>query len=157
MNRDHPLKDKIGRLGEQLVSRCLETQGWITLHHRWYSRWGEIDLITQAKSSDTLAFVEVKTRSQGNWDAEGILAITPQKQAKLCQTAALFLCEYPELANFSCRFDVALVSYRRNKNNSNQDLELVTSNQPIVLGQPIVWEGYQFILHNYVESAFYCS
>ncbi|MGK7876027.1 MAG: YraN family protein [Xenococcaceae cyanobacterium] len=145
---------KIGKLGEQLVAQWLEAQGWLILHHRWYCLWGEIDLIAQPKSSEILVFVEVKTRSRGNWDADGLLAITLQKQAKLCRTAAQFLAEYPDLANLPCRFDVALVNYRRSKQPSNYKSDRHYPNQSITIGQPIFWEGYQFILHNYIESAF---
>ena len=143
---------KIGKLGEQLVAQWLEAQGWIILHHRWHCTWGEIDLIAQPKSSDALVFVEVKTRSGGNWDADGLLAITSQKQTKLCRTAALFLAEYPDLANFPCRFDVALVSYRRSQQSSKERSD--RPHQSIILGKPIFWEEYQLTLQNYIESAF---
>lgn len=120
----------------------------------------------------SLAFVEVKTRSSGNWDADGRLAITPQKQAKLWQAAQLFLAKYPELANLPCRFDVALVSYQRvspcsrrvssasiSEHNSNLSSSPVASAKatqplPIQLGQPIFTAGYRLILQDYIQSAF---
>jgi putative endonuclease len=85
----------IGLLGEELVIQWLQSTGWVILHHRWRCRWGEIDIIARLepqKKSDKyplpshsfpmLVFVEVKTRSRGNWDLGGLLSITQQKQAK---------------------------------------------------------------------------
>jgi putative endonuclease len=174
----------IGELGEQLVAGWLQAQDWVILHHRWRCRWGEIDLIAQREErgskgklesggvrefapitpSPLLAFVEVKTRSRGNWDADGLLAITPQKQAKLWQTAQMFLAERPDLANLACRFDVALVSCQRVSPGSRCDrTDFSCSSEtmgkaiqvpPIQLGQPILLAGYRLILQDYIQSAF---
>jgi putative endonuclease len=97
----------IGTLGEDLVTNWLEQYGWKIRHRRWHCRWGEIDII--AESGATLAFIEVKTRSQGNWDAGGRDAITSRKQQKLWRTAQMYLAQYPEVADCDCRFDVAIV------------------------------------------------
>lgn len=147
MTRRDISKDTIGRLGEQLVSQWLEAQEWIILSRRWYSRWGEIDIVARSKAANVLAFVEIKTRSQGNWDADGALSITPVKQTKLCTAAALFLGEYPDFADYSCRFDVALVSCKKIGDRHYYNHSLYP---------PIIWEKYQFILHSYIESAFDC-
>jgi putative endonuclease len=104
-------RQDIGKLGEELVERWLIERGVKILQRRWRWRRGEIDTI--AIEGDTLLFVEVKTRSSENWDADGLLAITPQKQQKLVQTAELFLLKYPHLVELSCRFDVAIVHYQR--------------------------------------------
>lgn len=107
----------IGTLGEDLVAQWLQSTGWIVLHRRFSCRWGEIDIIAQFQDAKldnlTLAFIEVKTRSSGNWDAGGRSAITVQKQAKLWRTAQMFLSEYPEKADYPCRFDVAIVYCQR--------------------------------------------
>jgi putative endonuclease len=130
------MNHQIGKLGEQLVARWLEERGWNILYHRWRCRWGEIDLIVQSPPPIVMAFVEVKTRSQGNWDGGGLLAINVNKQEKLRQAAALFLAEYPQWEQIPCRFDVALVSCQKQGTNSDSS------------GQE-----YQLILQEYIEAA----
>ncbi|MDZ8135074.1 MAG: YraN family protein [Nostoc sp. DedQUE04] len=36
-----------GELGEDLVAQWLQSTGWIILHRRFSSRWGEIDIIAE--------------------------------------------------------------------------------------------------------------
>ena len=69
-----------GKKGEEVVAQWLISRGGKVLHQRWRWKRGEIDLI--AIESNTLLFIEVKTRNRSNWDADGLLAITPQKQAR---------------------------------------------------------------------------
>ncbi|MGQ4645938.1 YraN family protein [Lyngbya aestuarii] len=163
----------VGELGEQLVAQWLHQQNWLILHQRWRCRWGEIDLIIQQdpaklKAKDQLqpllAFVEVKTRSRGNWDADGLWAITPKKQAKLWRTAELFLGEYPEKQNLPCRFDVALVSClrlsqtcHRQKNDLLLPLTVESGARqisPVEFGQPVSVAGYRLLLQDYIPAAF---
>jgi putative endonuclease len=99
-----------GKQGEEVVAQWLKERGGEILHHRWRWRRGEIDLI--AIESDTLLFIEVKTRNRSNWDADGLLAITPQKQATIVRSAELFLLKHPQLAEYPCRFDVAIVRHQ---------------------------------------------
>ena len=99
-----------GKQGEEVVAQWLIARGCKILHHRWRWRRGEIDLI--GIEADTLLFIEVKTRNRSNWDADGLLAITPQKQARIVRTAELFLLKHPYLAEHPCRFDVAIVRHQ---------------------------------------------
>lgn len=174
-SQSNPAPCKAGRLdagawGEDLVIRWLQTQGWVVLHQRWHCRWGELDIIahnptpsTESAQPTELIFVEVKTRSAGNWDEDGLLAITPKKQAKLWQAAQLFLATYPEFADFPCRFDVALVKYRLLKHHSLKDKQpryMVDEGQfshcyslPPVPGQLTSAIAYEFILQDYLPAA----
>ncbi len=132
-----------GKQGEEIVAQWLIDRGGKILHHRWRWKRGEIDLI--AIESDTLLFIEVKTRKRSNWDTDGLLAITPQKQAKILTTAALFLAKYPQLAEYPCRFDVAIVRHQP------------THHQ--ILGTPLhtaidVAAGERLLLVDYLADAF---
>lgn len=148
---------KIGDLGEQLVSRWLQLQNYQILQQNWRCRWGEIDLIAQNHNSNEIVFVEVKTRADRNWDANGLLAITTTKQQKLLKTASVFLAAYPHLADFPCRFDVALVNYHSfNKTASKrfkEDLDL-TSIPQIDINRPVAIEDVRLTLKEYFQNAF---
>lgn len=135
---------EVGQLGEEIVAAWLKAREWEILHHRWHCRWGEIDLVARSPEP-ILIFVEVKTRSSGNWDANGLLAITPQKQAKLWKTAELFLTQSLDCAELPCRFDLALVHYKR-------VLDSVAVSSPVVLHQPVSRSGYEFVLQDYLEG-----
>ena len=139
----------IGKIGEQFVAQWLTSQGWQILHERWRSPWGEIDLIAQQLDINIVIFVEVKTRKTRNWDQDGILAVTPQKQAKIRQTADYFLGEYSQFSNFFCRFDVALVHHQPVNQSCSNNSDLI-----IKIGKPVQWQGYQLTLLDYIEAAF---
>ncbi len=148
----------LGSAGEDLVAQWLESQGWIILHRRWRCRWGEIDIIAQHDGAANkvenssfygkLTFVEVKTRSPGNWDAGGRSAIAPQKQLKLWRAAQMFLVKYPQKADYSCQFDVAIVS-----------CQLRTIETPVVaVTQKALatscFREHDLILQEYIHAAF---
>ncbi|BAZ32808.1 hypothetical protein NIES4074_53150 [Cylindrospermum sp. NIES-4074] len=150
-------QSSIGLLGEDLVAQWLQSTGWVILHRRFSCRWGEIDIIAQYEGGatpnnntqkSTLAFVEVKTRSSGNWDAGGRSAITPQKQAKICSTATMFLTQYPEKADYPCRFDVAIVHCQRI---SNKQSLVTVSPEPLA---SLSTDGYKLKLQEYILAAF---
>lgn len=177
----------LGSVAEALVAQWLRQQGWQILHRRWHCRWGELDLIAllpHPTVASSLAFVEVKARRRGNWDADGLLALTPQKQQKLWKTASLFLADYPHLADLPCRFDVALVHSRSlprapqriarpipqaeppslPKQTRRYALRAgkptpphqlsIQIAEPIQLGLSVAIAGYQLTLQQYIPNAF---
>jgi putative endonuclease len=151
----------IGTAGENLVAQWLESQGWKILHRRWRYHRGEIDIIAQKDElgevsvsnvvlspSPILAFVEVKTRSQGNWDAGGRSAIALKKQTTISRTAQMFLAHYPDKADYSCRFDVALVCCQQ----KSKELAALTLTQQAIASSLVA--GYLLTLTEYIPAAF---
>jgi putative endonuclease len=132
-----------GELGEEVVAQWLMASGGKILHRRWRWRRGEIDTI--AIAAETLLFIEVKTRDRWNWDADGLLAITPQKQAKLVSSAELFLAKYPQLAEYPCRFDVAIVRH--------QPIHLPISDRYLHISTDLAG-GKRLLLLDYLPGAF---
>ncbi len=144
-------KTELGTLGETLVAQWLESKGWRQCDRQWHCRWGELDLVMAKGPADNrgqLAFVEVKTRSQGNWDAYGLMAITRSKQAKLWKAAQLYLLKHPQWAEATCRFDVALVACHR-------QLPPLASSAPHSSSPHLELEdGRHLVLQDYIEQAF---
>jgi putative endonuclease len=162
----------IGALGEDLVAKWLTQSGWNILHRRWRCRLGEIDIIAEGGiggsvkgevkeiylssntsptpyfplSTPTLAFIEVKTRSAGNWDAGGRDAVALRKQQKIWRTAQVFLTKYPQKADYTCRFDVAIVF-------SQKISKKVGVSEPQSLAA-IAVSGYHLTLQEYIVGAF---
>jgi putative endonuclease len=157
----------IGALGEDLVAKWLTECGWNILHRRWRCRLGEIDIIAESGiekkgekgsshisptpysplSTPTLAFIEVKTRSTESWDAGGRDAVALRKQQKLWRTAQVFLTKYPQKADYSCRFDVAIVF-------SQEMSKKVKVSQPSQSLAVITVPGYNLTLQEYIPAAF---
>jgi len=135
-----PLHSKdFGNYGEQLVCQWLIHKNCQIVHRQWHSRFGEIDIIAKGQSGqgamrcEMLAFIEVKTRSQGNWDADGLLAVTRTKQKKLRTTARYFLVRHPHLSALPCRFDIALVICKPNPPSAQLNLQIPNTQKHLSL------------------------
>lgn len=83
-------RNQLGALGEQLAVEHLTALGFEILARNWRCRYGELDVVAADPTSDTVIFVEVKTRTG---DGFGGLAeaVTEQKVHRLRRLAALWL------------------------------------------------------------------
>lgn len=81
---------ELGAFGEELAVRHLTSRGWQIRARNWRCRYGELDVIAVDPVTDTLVFVEVKTRTG---DGYGGLAeaVTPEKLRRLRLLATLWL------------------------------------------------------------------
>jgi putative endonuclease len=83
-------RTELGALGEQLAVDHLDALGLTILVRNWRCRYGELDIVAADIDSDTVVFVEVKTRTG---DGFGGLpeAVTPDKVRRLRRLAGLWL------------------------------------------------------------------
>jgi putative endonuclease len=81
---------QIGALGERLAADHLTGLGLRIVTRNWRCRYGELDVIAVDPVTDTVVFVEVKTRTG---DGFGGLeqAVTPQKARRLRRLAGIWL------------------------------------------------------------------
>ena len=78
----------LGRRGEDLAARHLAGAGYQIVARNWRCEHGELDLVVQ--DSDSLAFVEVRTR-RGRALGTPEESVTPAKQAKLIDLALAYV------------------------------------------------------------------
>ncbi|MEV6911237.1 YraN family protein [Amycolatopsis sp. NPDC051071] len=74
----------LGRWGEDLAVRHLESTGYVVLSRNWYCRDGELDLV--ATDQKRLVFCEVKTRT-GLGFGTPAEAVTPDKADRIRRLA----------------------------------------------------------------------
>ena len=73
-------KDALGRMGEDVAARHLESEGFVVLERNWRCSEGELDIL--ARDGDTLVVCEVKTRSSTRYGSP-FEAITERKLHRL--------------------------------------------------------------------------
>lgn len=105
-----PAIHELGSSGENLAALFLENRGFEIMAKNYKTRLGEVDII--AKKEETIAFVEVKTRSSHYFHAS--LLITPSKQRKIGRAAQQFIQEHNLNDRFVLRFDTVFVSHTEN-------------------------------------------
>ena len=95
----------LGRLGEELARRHLESLGYSILGKNHRTGSGEIDLV--AKDESTLVFVEVRTK-RGVAFGSPEESITPSKRAHLIATAQEYVGEN-DIGDGDWRIDLVAV------------------------------------------------
>ena len=98
-----PERYETGLQGEELAEERLRAQGMVCLERRYRAAGGEIDLI-MADAAGTVVFVEVKYRPGGR-HGDGLTAVTPDKQRRVCRAADHYLTERG-LWGLSVRYDI---------------------------------------------------
>ncbi|WP_423918100.1 YraN family protein [Frigoribacterium sp. 2-23] len=99
-------KDDLGRWGETVAVRHLESVGMRIVDRNWRCREGEIDVV--ALDADELVVIEVKTRSSTAF-GHPLEAVTRTKRDRLRRLAGLWLADHPG-ASSSVRLDVVAVT-----------------------------------------------
>jgi putative endonuclease len=101
--------DAVGRYGEDVAARHLESLGMTILERRWTCRWGELDLV--ARDGGTVVFCEVKTRTSSR-HGTGFEAVSGRKAARLRRAASAWL-QGQEVQPEAVRIDVVSVRIPR--------------------------------------------
>lgn len=99
----------LGNFGEREAEKHLKKNGYRILDRNFDDGEHEIDLIV--KNRDTLAFVEVKTRSETSKDPREprpASAVTPEKQRGIISAARAYLSLHP--SELRLRFDIVEVT-----------------------------------------------
>ena len=119
---------EVGQIGEELAARFLRKNGYrlvsanfktpIGRNNRGAQVTGEIDLI--ALDAEVLCFVEVKTRSSGDY-ASPLAAVNLRKQRQIIRTARMYRKIF-RLHRVKIRYDVVSVVLPEN---SRPEIELV--------------------------------
>lgn len=99
---------ELGRRGEDLAVSYLKQHGFKVLYRNFCApKGGEVDIVCREKSSNTLVFVEVKTRRSARF-GDPSSAVTPEKQHLITRGALTWL-RMLDNPDVFFRFDVAEV------------------------------------------------
>ena len=110
-------KKELGRKGEEIAIRFLKKKGYGILERNYVCKLGEMDII--AREKDTLAFIEVKTRTSSTFGPPQS-AVNLTKQRQLSKVALCFLKE-KKLEDVKARFDVVAILLRP----KGEEIELI--------------------------------
>ncbi|MFI2104804.1 YraN family protein [Isoptericola sp. NPDC019693] len=99
-------KDAVGRYGERVAARHVETHGLEVLERNWRGAGGELDLV--ARDGDVLVAIEVKTR-RGTGFGHPAEAVTPAKLSRIRRLTGQWIAEHRDVRCREIRVDVVAV------------------------------------------------
>jgi len=108
----------LGRLGEDLALKFLETKGYELVSRNFRFQRAEIDLIVKKDNENLLVFAEVKTRRNKKF-GEPEESITQSKTEQIYKSAEGFLVQNPGYIDYIKRFDVVAIMMEENKEKIN--------------------------------------
>ena len=106
MNKMGRAQDQ-GKLAESMALERLQRRGWRVLNQNWSCRWGELDLVLQ--KDRRLLVVEVKGRTEGNHDRNGLDAFHRNKRRRLARAINCWRSAHPEAEGLLLHVILALV------------------------------------------------
>lgn len=89
-----------GLFAEKIAINFLQIKGYKILHHRFKTKFGEIDLIAQ--KGDFIIFIEVKARKKST-NIEEILS--PRQINRIKTAAQIFIDQNQQFHHYNFRFD----------------------------------------------------
>jgi len=83
----------LGRLGERIASEYLNSKGFKIIEMNFQKHWGELDIV--ALDQNTLVFIEVKTRTEGD-SISPEDSMTPKKINSVKKSGLYYKTLHPE-------------------------------------------------------------
>ncbi len=96
---------RLGKIGEATAVKYLQEQGYKIICENYHSGLGEIDII--ARDKDTIAFVEVKSRTSSKFGFPQE-SIGVKKQNQIIKAALIYI-KKERIAHTNLRFDVVAI------------------------------------------------
>jgi len=101
------MSTKQGQAGEHRAARYLQRRGYTVIARNVRLGRGELDIIAQR--GDLLVFIEVKAHKTRQ---SSLLAVHPDKCARLQSAAETWLSQHPNYTHLQCRFDLIMLTPR---------------------------------------------
>ena len=94
-------KQELGKKGEKAACKYLKKAGWKIIKTNYKNPFGEVDII--ARKDETLAFIEVKTRTNENFGAPSEAVNYDRRQRYIMGAKHYFAGREPDV---TVRFDI---------------------------------------------------